>query len=1076
LLGFAKIAGGMPSSTGSMTDHLMNQTLSPDQAKLALYYGRGMVHDDNMLAWAQAVADGIVPYSEAVDALLQKHVRDGGDLDLLDATEERIGKRLADLAFRVQEGLQDAPLAVVRPDIHPLALAGLGIEPDGLLSRDEINALLAGRRADGELIEGKHYVEERRLPVDPKTGEERFSTPIGSYDFCPTPDKSVSVAWAFAGPVEQAMIYNAHIEAAREAVGYIAAEVGRVRLGKAGQDGTEDGHVAWLEFTHHTSRRVQIKDGDITRDAGPGDPDLHTHFLMPNAVFSESGKVGSLDTAAIGGFIFEADAFYHARIGQKLRDAGFEVELDHKTGAARMPIVPDDVRTLFSKRTLAGEALARKMVADEGLDWDALAPEQRATRTKNATQSFEQKQKGGKDDVADVADWRQQAKVVAGWEPGSLQLYGPPPPPLTPEQRIRQAYEVALPHLSEKLEQNSVVKHWDLRVAALRGLVHTGIDGLADVSAITKIMAREGVQQSGEQTAIVWGQEAGKRYQSITTTLHQSDEQEFIQLMQTAAADKTGAIPTRLLQQKISQSGLEFSDAHGKAQRAAIERLGQGGRFGLVIGAAGMGKSASLSPLVSAWKEQGREVYGASLAWRQADDLANAGIDTRNIKAFSVLLAGIEAGGIKLTRNSVVAVDEWGMLGTRSGLALLRAQEKHGFSIVALGDDKQCASIEAGPIIDLSRRALGVENVPEILTTKRQKTEREREIVGLLREGRAAEALEMKREDGTAELAYGGRAGVITRVAKLYAERLAATGQAPGISAPTNQHAHDISAAVRIERRALGLVGADVWTVKATDGTRDYSLPLAPGDRVRLFQSAGATYADGRGGPIGRNGTVLEVMDANAAGLTLKNDKGRVGFVDWDKLAHGNRIRLAYGDAMTINTAQGSSRGEQISAFPEGTDRVLGQQAYSSLTRHIYASHLVTNEQAERVAVQKRRPINDGREITAADKWANVARSFAHQPEKDSALALFERVRALRQGGIKAFQATLLPAQPGHRVGNAPSQAQEVTQRQKMAIETKAVVQVLKQVWDLARNAKQRVVQHMPEHQHRPTQGPRLGI
>ena len=317
MLGFAKIAGGMPSSAGSMTDHLMNQTLSPEQARLAAYYGRGMVQDNEMLTWAQMVADGTASYGEALDVLLQKHVRDGGDLDQLQAAEERIGKRLADLAYRVQEGLQDAPLAIVRPDIHPLALAGLGIEADGLLSREEINALLAGRRADGELVEGKHYVEERKLPVDPKTGEERFSTPIGSYDFCPTPDKTVSVAWAFAGPVEQAMIYNAHIEAAREAVGYMASEVGKIRIGNGGKDGTEDGHVAWLEFTHHTSRRVQIKDGDITRDAGPGDPDLHTHFLVPNAVFGESGKVGSLDTAAIGGFIFEADAFYHARLGQK---------------------------------------------------------------------------------------------------------------------------------------------------------------------------------------------------------------------------------------------------------------------------------------------------------------------------------------------------------------------------------------------------------------------------------------------------------------------------------------------------------------------------------------------------------------------------------------------------------------------------------------------------------------------------------------------------------------------------------------------------------------------------------------
>ncbi|MBS0642369.1 MAG: relaxase domain-containing protein, partial [Proteobacteria bacterium] len=403
--------------------------------------------------------------------LMQKYIRGGGDMDLLDDAEARIGKRLAELASRVREGLTDAPLAVIRPDTDPAVLTALAIEADGLLGRDEINALLAGRRADGERIAGKHYAPERRLPTDPRTGEERLSIPIGSYDFCPTPDKSVSVAWSFAEPVEQAMIYNAHIEAAREAVAYIASEVGQIRLGDGGEDGRVLGNVTWLEFTHHTSRRVQIKDGDISRDLGPGDPNLHTHFLMPNVVIGADGKVGSLDTAAIGGFIFEADAFYHARLSQKLRDAGFHVELDPDTGAARMTIIPDDVRTLFSKRTNAGEALARQMAADEGADWDALTPKQRIAREKMATQSFEQKQRGGKDDVADVESWRVQAKA-AGWEPpNSMLLYGPPPPPLSHEQRIRQAYEIALPILAEKLEQNSVVKHYDLRVAALRGLV-----------------------------------------------------------------------------------------------------------------------------------------------------------------------------------------------------------------------------------------------------------------------------------------------------------------------------------------------------------------------------------------------------------------------------------------------------------------------------------------------------------------------------------------------------------------------------------------------------------------------------
>ena len=228
----------------------------------------------------------------------------------------------------------NAPLAIVRQDLHPAAAIGLGISPSRRLADGEVDALLAGRRADGEKIAGKKYAIERRLPVDPKTGEQRYSTPIGSYDFCPTPLPHRSSRRKYSTPTS------------------------KPRAKRSTDIATE---IAWLEFTHHTARRTQfgIDDrGEVTllQDASaPGDPDLHTHFLIPNAVFCESGRVGSLDTAAIGGFIFEADAYHQARLAQNLRETGFAVELDNQTGAARMPIIPDEVRTAFSKRTAAGE-------------------------------------------------------------------------------------------------------------------------------------------------------------------------------------------------------------------------------------------------------------------------------------------------------------------------------------------------------------------------------------------------------------------------------------------------------------------------------------------------------------------------------------------------------------------------------------------------------------------------------------------------------------------------------------------------------------------------------------------------
>jgi molybdopterin-guanine dinucleotide biosynthesis protein len=72
---------------------------------------------------------------------------------------------------------------------------------------------------------------------------------------------------------------------------------------------------------------------------------------------------------------------------------------------------------------------------------------------------------------------------------------------------------------------------------------------------------------------------------------------------------------------------LNFSTEHGEAQREVIDKLGTGGRIGLAIGVAGSGKTTLLKPLVHAWRHDGRTVHGIALAWRQSDDLADAGIE-----------------------------------------------------------------------------------------------------------------------------------------------------------------------------------------------------------------------------------------------------------------------------------------------------------------------------------------------------------------------------------------------------------------------------------------------------------------
>jgi len=345
-------------------------------------------------------------------------------------------------------------------------------------------------------------------------------------------------------------------------------------------------------------------------------------------------------------------------------------------------------------------------------------------------------------------------------------------------------------------------------------------------------------------------------------------------------------------------------------------------------------------------------------------------------------------------------LDELGQVGTTDMKRLLTLQAATGAQVIAVGDPLQTQSIAAGPVIDLLRRALGPEQVPELLSTVRQQTARERETATMFREGRAAEALERKQHDGTLQNVAGGYRDAVERVADLAMERRQANAADPKyrltISAPTNADARAIGAAIRQRRRALGQVGPDKLTLPAVDQVgATYELPLAVGDRVRLFANTPASIK-GRSGSIGRNGSVVDVLAIERDGVTLRNARGTVGKVVWEKLTDRTtgRIKLTYGDALTVSASQGVTSTEHIDAMPAGTKAVNAFSAYVGQSRHRRTSFLVTSDGAERQEITTRRPIGDPRPVTQKDVIANMARNLSRQPEKASALALLDAQEA----------------------------------------------------------------------------------
>jgi hypothetical protein len=374
-------------------------------------------------------------------------------------------------------------------------------------------------------------------------------------------------------------------------------------------------------------------------------------------------------------------------------------------------------------------------------------------------------------------------------------------------------------------------------------------------------------------------------------------------------------------------------------------------------------------------------------------------------KSSAAFSKAISSGEIEVDANSIVVVDELSLIGTKDLLKLARLQQQLGFKIVALGDNKQCQSVQAGPVIQILQDGLGRAAIPELLTTVRQRTEREREIAGLFREGKAAEAITLKQEDGTLKLVAGDRRMVARAVARLREDRIAENAAVPGysigISAATHADAREISAAVREARLAAGEIGPTAARMKAVghDG-ETYDLAVSVGDQVRLHANTNAKFANGKVGTIGRNGSVLEVREISKEGITLRVQNGRTGSVRWSTLQErdGERIRLSLGYCATIDSSQGSTCTEHIETMLSGSAAVTAFKGYSAATRHTTTSFLVISDGAERREVKDRRALGDVRPITDEEVLANVARNRSRQPEEVSTLRMIKRAVTLHRG------------------------------------------------------------------------------
>jgi TrwC relaxase/AAA domain len=962
--------------------------------------------------------------------------------------------------------------------------AAVGVPTHRDATAEERDLLMDGRSATGVVLDAGDY--RRHINAT--------RPPVAFIDLTFSAPKSLSVAWARAQTeVERAIFLDVHKHAVAATMAYGEELLGVARMGAGGTAGTEAGKIAWVSFPHYTARPAT----DIVRLDKEGrpyterheipsldpDPQIHTHTIVPNVVLTDSGRVGSIDLDRLDGAVKELGRVYQANVAQNLRRFGADVVLG-KHNEAKLSAISDAEADLFSKRSRDTHRATEEFAKKEGVDWDSLSDAQQVAMLKAGGADSRNRKSDG---PPDFVKWEQQA-IEAGFKPRSMLRPDAIKLELEPEERRQLAFEVSRKLLGEQFERRSTLSGQELREIATTGLIVAGISERPgeDIAAVTKMFREQGVlMKDGTHTDIAWGKEAavrGKTKWSVVTVLGVEQEQTLIDLARTASADKSAGISDVQIERaaeaflarnpKIDRDGAQW-----RAQREMITRLAgpEAGRLSLGIGAAGAGKSALLEVMADAWREDGRRVYGASLAWRQTTDLQKAGIADQDRAAIDPFLRRAAKGRYALDSRSVIVIDEVALVGVKQLLDLAKLQEKTGAQIVLIGDDRQCQAVSAGPVCDVLRKALGENAIPEITTSIRQKTERELETTQLFREGRVAEALERKREDNTARIVAGGSQATINHVAQLRRSRLDANRDDPSytllILAPTNREVRQVSEAIRIERRQMGEIGPDIVEVDATDRQDRYTLALAAGDRVRLFDRV---LIPGRDKVLANNGDVVEILKLDEQGMTVRNADGLEGPVKWSKLRDrvGDPLKLTRGEARTIDAAQGLTVSDTIVAAPHGPASITAFKAYTADSRHERQVFLVMDESAIRRALSQRQIIGQYQPIREPDIWRAAADSLSREPVKASALETLTRVTHARRGSVQEFQRGMASVERH----NAREPEDRLSTYQRARIE---LSQVMPKLVEYAHEVQQRIVRGLhhvqrEEHTHRPSHGLRM--
>ncbi len=570
-----------------------------------------------------------------------------------------------------------------------------------------------------------------------KKGQERDDH-VSGFDITFSAPKSVSVLWALSPPEIRSKIELAVRRAVESTLRMMEETLPLIRRGKGGEK-WETGKIAAALFEHGTARNE-------------GDPQLHIHALILNILHAEDGRTFKLNSQVLYEFTRTAGPLFRNNLASELVESlAVQLELAKDAqgkdkGWFEIKDVQKELIELFSTRS---EELRNETDLLGTIHSDAKAREQANLRTRHSKGEQLPREK-------QFEKWANQA-IEIGIRPESLQsVLGKPPKKIDTTDRFEKAFAGAVDKL---ISSDATFKRHHLIREVSERMQDVPVRAEKLLQAIDHSLAHS------KEVEVV-GTHKNQTY--LTTKKMKALEQENVDMVK-----KLASTPGLAVSYESLLLGLAVNPKLSEEQfQVAREVASKQGSLAVIGGVAGSGKSTVMKALADIYAHEGRRFIGVSVAGAAAQNLQEkTGAEctsierllyhqeksaTKRAKEVVTEVAKVVVDAVRykknrqieprpyINKNTVLIVDEIGMLDTPQGHRLLKQVVAVGAKIIAVGDHEQLPPIGAGNVLGIMVEQVG----QSFLQKNWRQTEIEANASQLFRDGKIAEALQIYAEKG----------------------------------------------------------------------------------------------------------------------------------------------------------------------------------------------------------------------------------------------------------------------------------------------------------------------------------------